>query len=95
MSREDKCFSGHNRKDHGKYIGKGRSGKGSRYVCNVDNCHRWQWCDLKEEKVVHKRTIHEGFCEYYTYCKKWISWKNASWFWKHVTCRKCLAKRKK
>ena len=43
-----KCFCGHSRKDHGKYVNGGRNKKGSRYVCQKDGCHRWSECDLKE-----------------------------------------------
>jgi len=50
MPHKKKCFCGHRRKDHGKYVGNGRSRKGSRYVCNKDNCSLWQCCDLEEEK---------------------------------------------
>lgn len=44
-----KCFCGYQRKDHGKYKYRGRNKKGSRYVCQKDNCHYWQLCDLKDE----------------------------------------------
>ena len=42
-----KCFCGHYKKDHTKYINNGENKKGSKYVCTKDNCHYWSYCDLK------------------------------------------------
>ena len=46
-----KCFCGHSREDHGKYIANGKNAKGSRLVCQVDGCHLWAYCDLADEKI--------------------------------------------
>ena len=41
-----KCFCGHYKKDHTKYLNGGKNSKGSRYVCTKDNCSKWNLCDL-------------------------------------------------
>jgi hypothetical protein len=41
-----KCCCGHTMRKHREYVGGGHNVKGSRYVCTVDNCNLWAYCDL-------------------------------------------------
>jgi len=43
----DLCICGHRRKDHSLYAFSAANKKGSRYVCTVNGCSKWNLCDLK------------------------------------------------
>lgn len=70
-----KCFCGHKKSQHGKYVDGGRNAKGSRYVCQKDGCCRWSYCDIKEgdkkEVMVKKNKImseDDMFVFFRTHC---------------------------
>lgn len=49
MTKPKACECGHRLEDHGLYFEGGTNRKGSRWVCQKDNCHSWNQCDLKIE----------------------------------------------
>jgi len=53
-NKTNKCSCGHNRADHTKYVHGGKNKWGSRYVCTKDNCSRWAYCDLIDNKNINK-----------------------------------------
>ena len=46
LTKGNRCCCGHSRKFHGKFVDNGKNGKGSRYVCQHNNCSAWLYCDL-------------------------------------------------
>jgi hypothetical protein len=46
VSKTKICFCGHARNKHGVYADFGSNSKGCIYVCQADNCHHWNLCDL-------------------------------------------------
>ncbi len=44
--KDKMCFCGHGISEHSKYVNNGENEKGSKYVCNKDNCDKWNLCDL-------------------------------------------------